>query len=343
MKIKPLLDKLTENWMAKAACIIIACLIYIFNSYLSLDQKSLPVSLEVQQDGEMVCTTHIPSSVSVTVRTSRNDVAEVSAAGIKTRLDLSYLTQEGTFDVPVFVDLPSSIIALDPLEVSVYPEKIKVHLEKKIVRTVKVAPQIVGTISNGYVLESARAEPEYISVYGPRSIVQSLNEIQTEGVSVDGRTEDFTQEAKLLSSNRLIRFYDTATTNIKVVFGYMQTTREIRRLPVVLKNLPTGFETASEFTASITVRGPGLILDEYVPITDTLSSDLSDIKAPGEYELPVSVLLPPELHLERLSPESVKVVVKERPPAVVVEEGDENDDGVVSGGGSDENGESGVQ
>ena len=92
-------------------------------------------------------------------------------------------------------------------------------------------------------------------------------------------------------------------------------------------------ESQAEVTASITVRGPQLVLDDFIPNTDTLSADLSDITAPGEYELPVLVLIPQEFHLEKLSPETIKITVRERPPAVVVDE--------LEGGGRTESGEAG--
>ena len=68
MKIKPLLEKLNDRWPAKAICIVAACVLYMFNQHTSLERRSLAVRLNVLQEGEMLCTTHLPSSVSVTIR-----------------------------------------------------------------------------------------------------------------------------------------------------------------------------------------------------------------------------------------------------------------------------------
>ena len=138
MKIKPLLEKLNDRWPAKAICIVAACVLYMFNQHTSLERRSIAVRLNVLQEGEMLCTTHLPSSVSVTIRTNAENIAHVNAEGITATLDLNYITKEGNFDAPVLVSLPSNLENLDPLEVTVYPEKIKVHLEKNISRSVKV-------------------------------------------------------------------------------------------------------------------------------------------------------------------------------------------------------------
>ena len=197
MKIKPLLEKLRLNWPAKAICIIVACLFYLFNRYNSLEKKSLPISLNVVQDGVMVCASHIPSSVSVTIRTSAEKISQVTAENIFAQVDLSWITQEGTFEVPVTVDLPPNIVELDPLEVTVYPEKIKVRLEKNETRTVKIAPQTVGKPADGYTVESLVADPKYVTIYGPRSITQSMDSIATEGISVEDISESFTKVVRL--------------------------------------------------------------------------------------------------------------------------------------------------
>ena len=320
MKIKPLLEKLRENWPAKAVCVIVACLFYIFNRYTSLEQKSLPVSLAVVQDGEMLCASHIPSSVSFTIRTSSENISQVSGESIAAQLDLSWITQEGTFEVPVVVDLPPNIVNLDPLQVTVYPEKIKVRLEKNIVRTVKVTPQTIGKPADGYTVESVSCKPEYVSIYGPRSIVQSIDSITTEGILIDGVSQGFSKSAKLVNANRLARFYDAESAEVSIKIDYEDGIKEFKGLPVVLRNLSASFECETQKKGSIKMRGPRLLMNEWTPNPDTLSANLGGITEAGTYTLPVSVLIPQEFHLESVSLETITVIVKERPPAEVVDE-----------------------
>ena len=321
MKITPLLEKLKNKWSEKAACVIIACIFYIFNRYTSLDKKSVPVSLNVIQDGEMLSSSHIPSSVSVTIRTSSENISKINSESISAQLDLSYITQEGSYEIPVSIDLPPNIVELDPLQVTVYPERVKVRLEKYSVKSVKVAPQSAGQVPDGYVVTGMEANPEYISIIGPRSIVQSIDTIATEGIPVDEKTQGFSQTARLVNMNRLVKIYDgEESAEVSVSIDYEDGIQEFKNLPVLIRNIPPAFECDTQRKASITLRGPRLIMNEWSPNPDTLSVDLSDIEAAGDYSIPVSVLIPQEFHLESVSVESINVRVRERPPAVVVDE-----------------------
>lgn len=320
MKIKPLLEKLRHNWPIKALCVVIACLFYLFNRYTSLEQKSVPVTLKVLQEGEMVSSTHIPSSVSVTIRTSAENITKITSENILAQLDLSWITQEGSYDVPISIDLPSNIVEMNPLQVTVYPEKVKVRLERNTVSAVKIVPQFAGVPADGYVVESYKANPEYVSIFGPRSIIQSVESISTEPIAVDEKNSPFSQRVKLMNINRLVKVMDLEECDIKVNVDYQEGVQEFRNLSIVLKNLPPAFECDSKVTASVILRGPRLIMEDWTPNPDTLSVDLGEITEPGEYTLPVSVLIPQEFHLEEASVENIRVVIKERPPAEIVDE-----------------------
>ena len=320
MRIKPLLEKLRHNWPVKALCVVIACLFYLFNRYTSLEQKSVPVTLKVLQDGEMVSSTHIPSSVSVTIRTSAENISKITSENISAQLDLSWITQEGVYDVPISIDLPSTIVEMNPLQVTVYPEKVKVHLERNSYNAVKITPQFAGTPLDGYVVGAYKTEPEYVSVYGPRSIVQSVESITTEPINVDGKRASFKQKAKLMNINRLIKVMDQEECELQVEIDYQDGIQEFTNLPVFLRNIPANFECESKASGSITLRGPRLIMEDWTPNPDTLSADLGEITEPGDYLLPVSVLIPQEFHLESVSVETIRVTVRERPPAEIVDE-----------------------
>lgn len=320
MKIKPLLEKLRHNWPIKALCVVIACLFYLFNRYTSLEQKSVPVTLKVLQDGEMVSSTHIPSSVSVTIRTSAENITKITSENILAQLDLSWITQEGDYDVPISIDLPSNIVEMNPLQVTVYPEKVKIHLERNSFNAVKIFPQFAGTPLDGYVVDSYVTDPEYISIYGPRSIAQSVEAITTEPIVIEGKRASFKQKVKFMNINRMIKVMDQETCEVQVNIDYQDGIQEFKNLSVFLRNLPAAFECESRATGSITLKGPRLIMEDWTPNPDTLSADLGEITEPGEYTLPVSVLIPQEFHLESVSIETIRVVVKERPPAEIVDD-----------------------
>ncbi|MDE5580205.1 MAG: hypothetical protein K2I95_02130 [Treponemataceae bacterium] len=321
MKIKPLLEKLNDRWPAKAICIVAACVLYMFNQHTSLERRSIAVRLNVLQEGEMLCTTHLPSSVSVTIRTNAENIAHVNAEGISATLDLNYITKEGNFDAPVLVSLPSNLENLDPLEVTVYPEKIKVHLEKNISRSVKVVPYEIGRSPYGYMVKKISVVPPYIEIFGPRSIVESVNALEVGAIVIDEKTESFSERKRIINRNRLIRIDGSSEVEVKVEVGLLQGTKFFNNVPIELKNLNPEFDVEGNFFADFSIMGAQLDLDEYEILPGVLSADLGAISEIGEYEIPVTVLLPQEFHLESISVENIPISVREKIPVILDESG----------------------
>lgn len=322
MKIKPLLEKLNDRWPAKAICIVAACVLYMFNQHTSLERRSLAVRLNVLQEGEMLCTTHLPSSVSVTIRTNAENISHVNAEGITATLDLNYITKEGNFDVPVLVSLPSSLESLDPLEVTVYPEKIKVHLEKNISRAVKVVPYEIGRSPYGYMVKKISVTPPYVEIFGPRSIVENVNALEVGAVVIDEKTESFSERKRIINRNRLVKIDGASEVEVNVEVGLVQGTKSFSNVPIELKNLNPEFEIEGNFFANFSIMGAQLVLDEYEILPGVLSADLGAISEAGEYEIPVTVLLPQDFHLESISVESISISVREKIPVILDESGE---------------------
>ncbi|MBD5440742.1 MAG: hypothetical protein HDR33_06955 [Treponema sp.] len=322
MKIKPLLEKLNDRWPAKAICIVAACVLYMFNQHTSLERRSLAVRLNVLQEGEMLCTTHLPSSVSVTIRTNAENISHVNAEGITATLDLNYITKEGNFDVPVLVSLPSNLESLDPLEVTVYPEKIKVHLEKNISRAVKVVPYEIGRSPYGYMVKKISVTPPYVEIFGPRSIVENVNALEVGAVVIDEKTESFSERKRIINRNRLVKIDGASEVEVNVEVGLVQGTKSFSNVPIELKNLNPEFEIEGNFFANFSIMGAQLVLDEYEILPGVLSADLGAISEAGEYEIPVIVLLPQDFHLESISVESILISVREKIPVILDESGE---------------------
>ena len=322
MKIKPLLEKLNDRWPAKAICIVAACVLYMFNQHTSLERRSLAVRLNVLQEGEMLCTTHLPSSVSVTIRTNAENISHVNAEGITATLDLNYITKEGNFDVPVLVSLHSNLESLDPLEVTVYPEKIKVHLEKNISRAVKVVPYEIGRSPYGYMVKKISVTPPYVEIFGPRSIVENVNALEVGAVVIDEKTESFSERKRIINRNRLVKIDGASEVEVNVEVGLVQGTKSFSNVPIELKNLNPEFEIEGNFFANFSIMGAQLVLDEYEILPGVLSADLGAISEAGEYEIPVIVLLPQDFHLESISVESISISVREKIPVILDESGE---------------------
>ncbi len=311
MNIKPFLEKLTENWPAKAICLVAACFLCIFNQYSSLEQRSVPVSLEVTQDGEMICTTHIPSSVSVTIKTSSEYIGQVSPEGIVAKLDLSYFVEEGEFYAPVFVELPSNLKVLDPLQVTVFPESVRVHLERNVAKSVKVVPKFVGETPYGYDVKSLSSEPPYVEIYGPRSLVESVEFLPTEEIVVDERVSTFSEKRKVVNLDKLLKITGSNEVSVTAEIDYQQGLKTFEHFPVSISHVAGNLKVDSSYYVDFSISGSQLNLDEYEPQAYTISANLENVWQAGDYDIPLTVLLPQHFRLEKISSETIKIHVNE--------------------------------
>lgn len=82
---------------------------------------------------------------------------------------------------------------------------------------------------------------------------------------------------------------------------------------LTFQNLSEDLELeATDFTFNITISGEREKLDKIIPENISLNVDLGNLEE-GEHELPVRVDLGiPELEVKALSPEKVKIILRER-------------------------------
>ncbi len=317
MKAKKIIDfdRLKENLPAKVICIILAVIFYMVRLTSSVTQKSFPVNLNVKQDGKMVCTTHLPYSISVTIKTDAELLPTVSASNISATLDLNYFTEEGDYEVPVIVDMPVIGTGQTPVEVIIRPERIKVHLEEVVTRPVKIDPVVVGTPAYGYELVSVEAEPAYAMISGPKKIVDSVSSIQSREIVIDKVNKTFKLERSLVNTNRMINIEEPENCQVKVGLAAKMITKSFKKQKVSIRRLSPEFEIDREYAADFILKGPQLVLEDFEPNRDALSVNCSSIKEAGEYDLPVTILIPNEVSVVSISVENIHVSVKDKPVA----------------------------
>lgn len=310
MKQNQIIERLTANWRSKALCILIAILFSAFYQYKYLERRVLPVTLNVVEDGLMICTTRLPSTINVAIRTSENNISSVSSTGIRATLDLSYYTREGDYDVPVTVDLPVNLKTLDPLQVTVIPDHIHVHLEENVRTSVSITTDTVGKPAYGYETAGIEVSPSYAVITGPRTVVNAVKSIKTNEIAVDEKNSTFTEKAFVVSPNRIISVIDPDNVEVKVKISSRIVTKDITDQEIYYSGLSDDLMVEKASYCDFTVKGAQLLLDEYEPNKGTIYVDLNSVREPGEYDVPVSVLIPRELTLEKISVETLHLTVE---------------------------------
>lgn len=315
MNIKKFIDRLLHNWPIKLLCLVVAIFLYIFHQASLVDHKNFVVPLKVIENGEVMHVQQLPDSISISVRALPDDISNIHADDISASLDLSHLTDEGEFEVPVTVTVSEKLKTFEALEIKVKPNhSMKVSVQKKVARYIPLKPSVSGEPAYGYQVESVTIDPATVCVIGPQSIVSKINEIYTDKVVVSNAETNFTTEVNYLQINKMVVVYNKGPYKATVKIAPVEATKLYSDVPVIPLYLSETLMLDGNISSvNMNVGGTVPVLENYIPGKNVLQIDLSQISDPGEYDIPVTAVLPGYLTLESLSQETVHVKVIEQP------------------------------
>ncbi len=338
MNIKQLLARLSENWPAKAVCFILAGAIYFFHQMSLLETKTFTVPLEVNSDGMMITALSVESKkyIRIKVRGEREDLSSISDMDFKAYTSISGKDEEGTYEFPVYAELSERIIRMniDPLEISVQPEFVRLPIQKKAYKAVPVVATVTGTPAYGYKAVHEKCEPGYFMISGPASIVDEITGIPTAIVDVDGSKKTVVKTVPLVNMTSAINIEDRESVKVTVPVVKEGMVRDFTQVPVEYSNVPEGLAVAGEVPViDISIEGSVLDLEKLKSGSIKVYADCSAVTGEGQYTVPVKVDVSSVFSVVYKSREelNVTVVIKDSPDT---ENNTEGPDGSAGENGS---------
>ena len=310
MNIRNLLIKMVENWPVKALSIAIALILFVFHQLNTMTTRPISIPLAIQTNSMLLPASAYPNNVRVRLRGEDEDIKSITDNDIEAFVDFTRHEDVGLYSAPVQIRRKGIALTIEPLEITVSPSKVSVQLDRKISRTVPLTAVIRGRVAEGFDLVSYSIAPKEIAVTGPLSFLESLAEIETEIIDLDGQSNDFTMEVKITNPDPFFIVRGSGTAEFSCVIRPSFLVRSIDNLPIVLVGLNPDFE--ADFggkTGSIRIEGNHLRLDDFQPSPEMLTVDCSGITAPGVYTLPVTLSLSPIFSLHRRDPEELSLTV----------------------------------
>lgn len=294
MNIKQLLARLSENWPAKAVCFILAGAIYFFHQMSLLETKTFTVPLEVNSDGLMITALSVESKkyIRIKVRGEREDLSSISDMDFKAYTNISGKDEEGTYDFPVYAELSERIIRMniDPLEISVQPEFVKLPIQKKAYKAVPVVATVTGKPAYGYKAVHEKCEPGYFMISGPASVVEEITGIPTAIVDVDGSKKTVVKTVSLVPMTSAIRIEDKDSVKVTVPVVKEGMVKDFSLVQVEYVNVPEGLAVTGDVPAiDISIEGSVLDLERLKASSIKVYADCSSVTGEGQYVVPVRV------------------------------------------------------
>jgi YbbR domain-containing protein len=311
MKIKDFINKATDNWGVKAACVLLAAFFYIFYTLSMQDSRSFTVPLKIESSGGIAPAGNYPTKVKVTLKGKTEDIATVRESEISAYVDLNYLSKDGTYRLPVLVNLPKSAMLLETLEVKVSPQEISLKVEEQISGFVSISPLVNGKPAHGFEVKSITLKPDTIEITGPRSMVEHCTRVQTKEISVKNAEVSFEKTVDPEIPGAYLKFKNKEKISATVEIVPVGSTKKISNIQVLFTSLAEDFEIyPKNLTVSAELKGNLLELEKYSPLPGAVSVNCSEITSSGEYELPLKVNFPDKFEIAEISAEKVKFEVR---------------------------------
>ena len=313
MNLNDLKYKIPNNWPIKIICLMVAIVIYIFHQVSMLDRKVISVPLQIKSEGALLPISDCPSYIKVVVRAEPSDIHLVTSGGIKAVLNLTNYAKSGSYVVPIEISLSNLLRTIDPLEVTVKPDKIFVSLEEKAIKYIPVEIALYGVPESGYKISSTEIVPTSVKVIGPENILENTKKIYTKKVNVKGSKTNFSVETELDNINSLLQIVPESKFKVSFVISPEEIEKKYDNIKPSVVGLNNDLVVISQILPiNIVLKGTVNLLENYDIANNSVFVDCSNIKDAGEYEIPIEFKLADEISVNDRLSYTTKIVVEEK-------------------------------
>ena len=313
MNTKRLIDKILDKWPAKIICLVIAIFLYFFHQASLIDSKTFVVPLEIIESGRVMHVGDAPSSVSVTVRSTEENIKAVLQNDITATVNLNTITQKGTYKVPVHIKLSESLLTYDPFEVKLKDETITLEVDCKTIKYVPLMPSVVGEVAHGYEIESISMNPSTVEIYGPESVVDATEQVYTTRINVSNAEKNFSTETSYQEPNKLLSVMDEGPFKAEISVKPKVMEREFEDVEIEVMYLDSSLEIKDELpSVTIKLSGNMNVLENYILSKHAVQLSLYEVNEPGTYTIPLHFMIPANFKLVEKSDEEFTVTVVQK-------------------------------
>jgi YbbR domain-containing protein len=310
LNTRKLLISLIENWPAKVLSIALALVLFVFHQMNTLTTRPLSVPLTIETSSTMIPASSYPQNVRVSIRGDDESVKSIAESDIGAYVDFTRYEHEGWYRAPIQIQKKGSALGVEPLEITVNPLEISIQLDRRISKTLPLTAVIRGRVADGFDMVSHAITPTELVVTGPLASLETVTEILTDPIDLDGRTGDFRVQVSIVNPNSFFTIRGSGMVEFSSVIRPAVPVRNIEGIHIALVGLDSRFDADIEGrTGSVRLEGRQTQLDAFQPSGNFFTVDCSDLTEPGTYTLPVRVNLPQGFSLVRREPEELDITL----------------------------------
>ena len=300
---------ITRNWAAKLFCFAIAVIVVLFNRMSKIEDRTINVSFRLNTNSEFMTIQDIPRTVKVSLRGNKDDIYSILNSDLTAYADFSDVSENGVYSKPIKVERTGSALYITPLEVLTTPSQISFKFERKTIKRIPIEPVVKGTPAEGFELSGTLLSPNFVTVEGPESVLDSISSFKTTSVDLDGHSDNFSVQVGVENRNKFVRILNS-DIRLSLSIAKIMVVRTVQNVTILLARCP------EDLTAVPNVQAGSIKLEVNSQRADTISAssmklvaELDNIKEPGTYILPLKPAVPKGMNMVGFSPDTVEITV----------------------------------
>lgn len=220
----------SKDWFLKAISIWLAVVLWFFVGGEDSIEKTVRVPVEIiNLPRDLVISNQFKKEIEVSVTGPRSIILSMDEQKIARRVDLSSATP-GT----IVIENDNDHITV-PRSVSVQrvqPASVILSIDKLVQKHFPVVPNTVGSVASGFEVKMIRMTPDFITITGPATILDNLNELQSRFITIDGLERSVQLQVPLELTPGIIDLIGETSVTADVQIVPVSLTKTVQNLPV---------------------------------------------------------------------------------------------------------------
>lgn len=310
----PFKNLLLKNIELKILAIISALTLWFFVVGIENTVTKFPDMLEVQALNAPSDLTLISDlgTVRLRLRAKPDEVQNISKTDFDVTVNLQNL-KAGEQEVPIQAISKKSEVSI----VKVEPATIKVILEEKAEKEMKVKATVKGNAQKGYTVKDIKLTPESIKITGGKSVLAKISSMVAY-INLDGSESTNFQSNVILGVEDNPQLTKMITIEPAQVAADVSISAEFQQKTVVIKPVLKGFLDLNTENRKLEINPTNVIIQgkaEVINQIDNLETEPIDLEALTKANAPIQskLVLPKGITLLENQPASVAVSLKTQP------------------------------
>ena len=300
---------ITRNWAAKLFCFAIAVVIVLFNRMGKIEDRTMNIPFKLYTNSEYLTTQDIPRTIKVSLRGNKDDIYSILGSDLTAYADFTSVAENGDYVRPIKIERSGSALYITPLEIHTTPNQISFSFERKTIKRIPLEPVVRGTPAEGYELSGTLLSPNFVTVEGPESVLDSISSFKTTSVDLDGHSDNFSVQVGVENSSKFVRVLNS-DVRLSLSIAKIMVVRTVQNVTILLARCDENLTAVPNVQAgSIKLEVNSQRADTIQASSMKLVAELDNIKEPGTYILPLKPAVPKGMNMVGFSPDTVEITV----------------------------------